>query len=459
MPDDAQRPVLTPNPTSRARGASGSKSDKRPSLRLRIAAAVAAFALMAILAQAGALLLVLNEQEEEFIDEILNRQATRSLESYRHDPAAALPNSPRMRLYRLPGDGRSAQPPALFARLPIGNHEVHEGGTEYHVAVRSQDGARFFLAYDVGEHEKRLETIVFLTIAGALAIGALILASVYALAGRLTRRLDRLARRVTDPDFRGPYAEPDMEREVLAVANALDGYGARQAQLLARERDFSANLSHELRTPLTAVRTDAELLAALPGLPEAARMRARRIVDTVDHITDLAHSLLVLAREAEPKLVEEVNLAQALRAAWEPLAGRAREKELVLVAQIAAATTVLADASLLALTLRNLLDNAVRHSAQGIILCRLDGTQLVVQDCGPGLAAGQAERVFERFYRGEAGRHGLGLALVKHVCEACGWGVSAGNAPEGGARLAIDFGAALRPGAASQLPHTFPTTS
>jgi signal transduction histidine kinase len=406
---------------------------------------VAAFALVAILAQAGALLLVLDEQEEEFIDEILNRQAAHSLESYRRDPAAALPNSPRMRLYRLPGDGRSAEPPALFARLAIGNHEVHEGRTEYHVAVRSQDGARFFLAYDVSEHEERLDAIIFLTLAGALAIGAATLASVYALAGRLTRRLDRLALRVIDEDFRGPYAQPDMEREVLAVAQALDGYCTRQAQLLARERDFSADLSHELRTPLTSIRTDAELLAALPGLPDAAHVRARRIVDTVDRITDLAQSLLALAREAEPKLVEEVNLLQALHEAWEPLAGRARDKGLVLVPEIAASATVRADASLLALTLRNLLDNAVRHSAQGRILCRVEGTQMIVQDCGPGIAAGQTERVFERFYRGEAGRHGLGLALVKHVCDACGWGVSAGNAPEGGARLAIDFGAALGP--------------
>lgn len=69
-----------------------------------------------------------------------------------------------------------------------------------------------------------------------------------------------------------------MEREILAIAGALDRYRQRQHEALDQEREFAANLSHELRTPLTAIRTDAELLAALPDAPESVRRRANRMI-------------------------------------------------------------------------------------------------------------------------------------------------------------------------------------
>lgn len=53
-------------------------------------------------------------------------------------------------------------------------------------------------------------------------------------------------------------------------------------------------------------------------------------------------------------------------------------------------------------------------------------------------------QIFEPFNRGESGSHGLGLALVQHVCAACGWRVSAANDPVAGVRLTLDFGAGLR---------------
>lgn len=418
--------------------------ERGPSLRLRVAATVGGFALLVILGQAIALLLTLEGQEEDFIGEILNRQIAYSLESYARDPVASLPNTPDMHLYRLPAEGPLPSPPALFAGLPVGNHEVFDARTEYHVAVRDQAGGRFFLAYDVFKHEQRLNSIIFFTVSGAVLIGLVTLASVYGMAGRLTRRLDLLAGRVADVRFSGSYAEPGMEREVLAVAHALDAYAARQAQSLARERDFTANLSHELRTPLTAIRTDAELLADIPGLPAHASARARRIIDTVDGITGLAQSLLSLARQAEPKLIEDVNLLTAVRAAWQPFAQAAAAKGLTLSVDIAPSAVLRTDASLLDLTLRNLFQNAVRHSPRGTIRCFLEGTRLTVLDCGPGFAAEQMRHVFERFNRGESGSHGLGLALVQHVCAACGWRVSAANDPVAGARLALDFGTGLR---------------
>ena len=108
-------------------------------------------------------------------------------------------------------------------------------------------------------------------------------------------------------------------------------------------------------------------------------------------------------------------------------------------------TTVSTDPTLFDLVLRNLLDNALRHSNRGEIVCALEGSRLIVSDCGPGFVEAELPHVFDRFFHGPQGRHGLGLALVCHVCRASGWQVSAGNAAAGGGQVTIDLGDRLQP--------------
>jgi signal transduction histidine kinase len=234
-----------------------------------------------------------------------------------------------------------------------------------------------------------------------------------------------------------------MEHELLAVARALDAAETRQAEMLTRERDFSANLSHELRTPLAGIRSDAEMLAANEALPDGARRRAARIIATTDSATQLAESLLLLAREARPQLQESVGVADAIRSAWSGIQSQqAPPSRLELL--IPESAVLQADPALLQLVLRNLLANALRHGEGMGISCVLEGSRLSVQDRGPGLPEGDPNQIFERFHRrGSKPGHGLGLALVKHIASACGWSVRAFNRPGGGASIEVDFGAAL----------------
>ena len=413
---------------------------RAPSMRLRIALLVAALSMLIILAQSATLLLMFDDMEETLIDDLLATQVEHSIEFWRSNPAMAFPNTPAMTLYRLAPDSPRGSVPERLASLPIGNHEIYEDGKEFHVAVREADGARFILNYDVAEHEERLNAVNAIVATGALVIGAAVLALVYTLSGRLTRRLEWLARRVrgSTPAAQG-YVQPGMERELLEVAWALEALEARQAQLLARERDFTANLSHELRTPLTAIRTDGEMLAAQAALPESSRRRAQRIVDNTDRISRLAESLLFLARETRPQLQEQLRLSLEIQALWETLESQ-YEGPVSLQLDIPEPALVRADPAMLQLVLRNLLENALRHTGSGQVVCRLQGSVLQVCDQGPGFAPEDLPRVFERFFRrGAASGHGLGLALVAHVCHACGWSITAANGPEGGAVLSLDL--------------------
>ena len=412
-------------------------------MRLRIAAAVAALTLLAIIAQAFAMLTIFDEKEEEFIEEILGQQIAHSMALWQTAPESAFPNTPDMQLYRIAkGAPPAAGIPADVARLPVGNHEIARDDHEFHVAVREDDGARYILTYDVEDHETRLRELMLITATAGGLLALLVLLAGYLLAGGLASRLERLAARVGEPG-NTPLVEPGMERELLAIADALDRYRRRQEAALAREQAFAANLSHELRTPLTAIRTDAEMLAVLPDLPEAVARRANRMIGSVDRINALGNSLLLLGREARPALLEEIRLRPAIAAVWEALT-IAHPKPVRLRLEVPEGSAVAADPALFDLILRNLLDNALRYSEAGEIVCALEGSRLLVTDCGPGFAEADLAHVFDRFYTGPRGRHGLGLALVQHVCAASGWQVSAGNAATGGARVVVDLGASVR---------------
>ncbi len=438
--------------TYMALATNSSLPERGPSMRFRVAASLAALALLVLLVHSVVMVLLFDKKEEEFINHQLDAQIAYSMEIWRQSPNAALPNTPAMWLYRVGRGETAGAVPPLLAGLAVGNHEVYLGSKEYHVAVREDESARYILAYDVDDHESRLDSLMLTTLSASLLLGLLTLIAGFHLAGRLTRRLERLAVRV-DQETPGSLVEPGMERELQAVAEALDHYRARQGAMLERERAFAANLSHELRTPLTGIRTDAELLAALPDQPETVARRGNRIVDSVDRINGLANSLLILAREAKPALLEEIQLPGAIQSVWAALM-LAVPKAVGLRLEIPEGSTVSADPALLDLVLRNLLDNALRYSDTGEIVCRLAASKLVVRDTGPGFAEEDLARVFDRFFVGPRGANGLGLALVRHVCSACGWQVSAGNAAAGGGEITVDFGASLSRYA---VPHNFLT--
>ncbi|HRP25980.1 HAMP domain-containing sensor histidine kinase [Thauera sp.] len=430
--------------SSAAEGASqrGGRRWMPGGLRLRIALSVTAMLLVLIVAQSLALVRLNEEMEEEFIAGTLDEQVHYSIEHSRQLGTLVGPQTPNMALYRFaPGEGLPQGLSAELAGLPVGNHEFWFAGRELHVAVREADGQRYVLVYDESEHRARESAVVTAVVIGGLVLTALSFILVHAIAARLTRGLETLAERVEGERDGTPFAHAGLEDELLAVARALDRAEARQAAALARERDFNANLSHELRTPLAGIRSDAEMLLTEVALSDKARRRAQRIIATTDRTAALANSLLLLAREARPQAVEPVNLSAAVSDAWARLQAAGARVEAVDI-RIDPQAEITADPGLLALVLHNLLDNAVRHGEGRAIEVVLEGSQLAICDRGPGFGSEDPMHSFERFRRGGSKPgHGLGLALVQHICSACGWAVVAVNRPEGGACLTIDFGA------------------
>jgi len=239
--------------------------------------------------------------------------------------------------------------------------------------------------------------------------------------------------------------------EVGLLAVIVDVTDLRRLETL--RRDFVANVSHELRTPVTAVLSATETLrAGAVSEPEAAARFLDIVERNAQRLQALIEDLLELSRLESKEFRlrrERVDLGAVAPVVLGMFRERAEKKGVRLEADVASPAPVLeTDPRALELVLSNLVDNAVKYCPSGTSVClsaRGDGEQvrLSVADTGPGIAQRHLPRLFERFYRVDAGRSrdvggtGLGLSIVKHLVEAMGGTVTVESAVGRGSTFSV----------------------
>jgi signal transduction histidine kinase len=208
----------------------------------------------------------------------------------------------------------------------------------------------------------------------------------------------------------------------------------------AGQRAFVADASHELRTPLTVIRGQLEVLAAESSPSGDEVRRVEHLVQAeIARISRLVDDLLLLAKAEQTTflVVEEIDLAAWVNELWDGMGIIARRR---LELGPVPAGTLRADPDRLAQALRNLVANAIEHSApeRGSVRMRVERApggriRFLVEDDGMGIPEDQLEHVFDRFHRTDAARDrasggtGLGLAIVRAIAEAHGGAVAAGR--------------------------------
>ena len=311
----------------------------------------------------------------------------------------------------------------------------------------SADGHRIAFGLAGPSPESRPRMFGWFTLAGLLLLTAL----AYAYVRHLLRPLEAIGEGVARFG-RGDFATPivtahndelaDLAGRINRMAGSLQGMlDAKRALLLA--------ISHELRSPLTRARINAELV------PEGEHRDAllRDLGEMRDLITDLLESERLVAGHAALQ-TETVELAALVRevAGSNGFAARALRLELD-----DSVDRVRADPTRLRLLLRNLIDNALRHSAGAtepptVFLGRTadGGLELGVRDLGPGVSDEQLQRLAEPFYRADsartrsAGGVGLGLYLCRLVAQAHGGELRIERAAPG-LRVAMQWRPAVTP--------------
>jgi len=340
--------------------------------------------------------------------------------------------------------------PAERALARPGDHlyrDVTIGRDDYRVLTVAQaSGGALQLAIDVDETRNVLSDLAArITVASALVLLAAAAAG-WLIARRITRRLVRLtglAEQVT-ASGRLDVAVPAGGRdEVGRLAASFDAMLGRLATSREDQERLVQDAAHELRTPLTSLRTNASVLRRFGELDPDARAR---LLDDVDgesrELTHLVDELVELAtRRYEEELPEPVQLDEVVARA----ADRVRRRTGREIRVDTEPVRVQGRAKGLERAVGNLLENAAKFDAGGEpVEVVLRGGRVEVLDRGPGIAADDLARVFDRFYRADTARglpgSGLGLAIVRQVALAHGGTVTAAGRPGGGAVVGFTLG-------------------
>ncbi len=276
---------------------------------------------------------------------------------------------------------------------------------------------------------RRHPLILLAVVSGLTALVA------WPVARNLTRRLERLRQSVETwgAGDLGTRAQVSGTDEVAVVARSFNEAAARVEAMIASGKAFLANASHELRSPLARLRMGVELYQNDPN--PARREEIERNLDELDM---LVGEILLSSRLNHAEVTETVERVELLALAAEEAAREGLEAA-------GEAVDVMGNPRLLHRMVRNLIQNARRHGRPPVeITVAMCGphAELVVRDHGPGIPAGEADRVFEPFYRpgghGEAaGGWGLGLALVRQIAEWHGGSARCEAPAEGGARFVV----------------------
>ena len=415
-----------------------------------------------------------------------------------------------VRLYDVPTpgevrDGASTQVGERLAdvpreELPLDSGEPFtvrgaESGAPWRaVVVPLADGRVAFAAVpldDVTATVARLRRIVLVVSLAVLLLLAGLAYAVVVSSLRPLREVEGTAAAIASGDLSRRVPEWDPRTEVGRLGRAFNAMVSQiEAAFHARARSevearaseermrrFVADASHELRTPLTSIRGFAELYrqGAVREPDDVARI-LRRVEDEAARMGLLVDDLLLLARLDQQRPLEQrpVDLLAVATDAVHDARAVDPDRSIELRLAGAPPRAVLGDEARLRQVVANLVTNALHHTPAGTpVLVEVSGEPdsavLAVSDRGPGLAPGEAARVFERFYRadasrtrpgatraGAAGGTGLGLSIVAALVAAHGGRVEVDSEPGHGAtfrvRLPLADAATERPAEVGDVP-------
>lgn len=338
----------------------------------------------------------------------------------------------------------------LVDGLGHGLHENYSGQDEYHIAVQklSNKEENLYLLYEVSAlefTEKRKLNIGFVLFGGVILViflGWWI--------GRMTSRkvispvvhLSDLVRESGPDILSTDFSKDYVDDEVGTLASALEQSMKRLKSFVKREHQFTRNASHELRTPVTVIKGAVELLRSHLNSGEISAMRPlERIERQVTNMQHIIEALLWLSREKiSPQQEQPFSLLPVVR---EVIAENRRliadkSIELELVAEGDPVLTV--PAALIQIALTNLIQNAVRYSANGYITVCVRDDRVLVSDTGSGIDSTDLDKIVLPNVRGATSNgFGLGLSIVDRLCSRLGWQLSIESKVDHGTTVQLIF--------------------
>ena len=418
---------------------------RRHSLRFHVAAAFAGLGAFLSLVFAVGVWFAAHDVSQRLMDQTLKAELDDYMARRARNPRSLPPDTATLRGYVTVAGVGSAEVPVAIRDLAPGKHEITIDGAPFRVSVADQasGGDRYYILFNEERQQRREQGFLGYLVTGALLMTLLAAAGGHWLAGRVIAPLTKLARTVGQAPAENPprlSADNAPEDEISELTRAFDRYMSRLSAFIERERTFAADASHELRTPLAVIRGASEVLADDDSLTDPQAQRVARIERAAIEMSALIAALLLLAREENTPVDESCDcelLARQTVELYRTLAvQRGNSMELV----IEAAIRLEVAPALFSIVVGNLVRNAVSHTEGGSVAVRLCADRLVVSDTGIGISSEEIGQVFQRYYRGASSSGaGIGLSLVKRICDRQNWNIALESRPGGGTMATLRF--------------------
>lgn len=395
----------------------------RLSLRERIAGAMLALVAIAAVLMATIAHFAGQRLEENVNYDLLAEELKHYEQRLRADPSAAPLASARLHIYR---SVNLAEMPREFVRLPPGEHRtVSRDGKIFRVLVRDGEFGRLYITYDVSEHERgqRIATaILVLAVAGILVLTTWIAFRISRpLLGPVHRLADALSR--IDPRDRSVRVASDFTgNELEPIARSIDSFLERLDGFVEREQAFTSTASHELRTPLAVIQGAVELLAERHANDPSADKALARIQRAVREMSEFTAALLGLARESDGKgsVDSTCDVSALLPRIVDDQLAASPGKHVALKVEGPTPLRVAAPDAMVAMTIGNVIRNALQHGRNDTVNVTLRDRSLIVSNAG-GIDANNLPHIFEPRFTTRRGGHGMGLYIARRICERHGW--------------------------------------
>lgn len=415
----------------------------RHDLRGRVALIFAGFGAVVSVLMAVALYRGAHDLSQRLIDETLSAELDDYIARRERNPASLPPSTVIVQGYVRDSHGQGEVPDYLSG-LPLGRHDIQLGALTYRAAIIERGGGRYYLLYDTSlqaRRENRFAWMLGLMTAAVTVFSALggiwlsrtVVAPVADLAAKVRHR---------SPDqWEHPLADDFPAGEVGELARVFDRHLLRMRAFMERERAFSADVSHELRTTLAVVLSATEVLLDDDRLDDRQRARIARIDRAAHDMAEIGTALLLMAREEHSLAagggcpVAEV-VRQVVEKQRHLLAGKPVEVEV----HTDPGLVLSADPGLVEILVSNLVRNAFSYTSAGTVEVTQDASSLTVSDSGRGIPKHAVEQVFIRHFRDmTSDGAGIGLSLVKRICDRYDWPVHLDSSLQQGTTVRVDF--------------------
>ncbi len=342
-----------------------------------------------------------------------------------------------IRLIDLDSPAASTLPATVRALGPGLHDDIEPGNLPYAVLVQTVNGRRMAALVDITAQqadEQRMGRLV--AIATAVGMGLLLLTTWW-LAGRLLAPVSALVRGVNalDPLQRERRVDTRFhQHEITALETAFNRFLERVDGFVMREREFIDTVSHELRTPIAVIRSAAELLKDERLTPSGQRALARARGST-SAMQETITALLYLAKDPVAFApVEPWRMDLWLPEVVDDHAHLKGGKPLSVEVGTLQPTTTRVPPAIATMVIGNLIRNAIEHTNSGELHIALSDGALILESRGAELDAEAISRLYRALAMADSGREagaGIGLYLIRRLCDRLGWKLTFDNMPHG----------------------------